>query len=77
MFANYFLITFWPTFSATLALTLKECFMKQWALTKDQDWEEASFMDGALNLDLLWWFSVPEEDYYYKWYAKLFIKEYL
>ena len=40
--------------------------MKQWALTKDQDWNEGEFADGLVDLDMVRVLGIPENQSYYQ-----------
>jgi hypothetical protein len=51
--------------------------MKQWALEKEEDWEEGTFADGATDLDFIRLLGIPEDDEYYQHETKEFIREYL
>jgi hypothetical protein len=51
--------------------------MKQWALEKEDDWEEGQFADGLTDLDMFRIWGIPEEDEWYKSETRKFIREYL
>ena len=61
---SYMAITFFPTFATNFVIILKESTMNQFAWSKDQEFQDGTFL-GVFNDDLLDLIGVPEDQAYY------------
>ena len=73
----YFVIQFAGSYFTNLGVVLKELTMNQFALSKDEDYQEGVVAGTGLDLDVLKWFDINEDSDWYKSKFKIWARKYL
>lgn len=65
-----------PTLIISIVIILKECTLKQWAFTREDDFHDGQFLD-LFDFSLLHIFGISQDDDYFDASIKTFMQEYV